>query len=183
MIDNLHDDSPEMIEVVARGVRRLLHAADPALAIEPAAPFDLASEVDALRAAALRLTPGLVAGRQDLLAFLHREPASQGPFDRAIWLETMALASSSATRATDALGAQIYALSAVLRHAMTHNQLVEALRQGRAEWAALGVTPDSIDLSLATPEDRRRHAMRDALGIGFFLEEYHGSSEPEPSEA
>lgn len=75
---NLHDDRPEMIEVVTRGVRRLAYVVDPGVTLEPTEPFDLAQEIEALRAVALKLTPDLATGKHSLLTFLHREPAGDG---------------------------------------------------------------------------------------------------------
>ncbi|CAN5206353.1 hypothetical protein BH10PSE1_BH10PSE1_23340 [soil metagenome] len=166
-----------------RGVRRLAHAVDGRYEIEPAAPFNLSAQVDSLRALALTLTSDLRLAENSLLTFLHHQPDNPGPFDKGIWLEVLALAWSSATRATDDLGAQAYALATVMKHALTHNELVAALTQAEADWVALGVSRDTIDLRLTTVEDRRRHAMTDTLGLRFFLEEYHGSSEFEPEGA
>ncbi|CAN5132748.1 hypothetical protein BH09PSE1_BH09PSE1_12400 [soil metagenome] len=178
---NNADSQPEMVEVVSRAARRLAHAIDPTFAIEPTEPFDLTAEVDAIRELAVTVTPGL-GDEKSLLMFLHREPDGDGPFDREIWLELMAVVRPKA-RATDNAAAMAYALFTALKHAMTQSQLVTALRQARGDWVTSGASTDGVDLNLSTVRDRRFQAISHARGVGFFLEEYHGDTEFEPDPA
>jgi hypothetical protein len=174
--------APWEVEVELREARRLLHAVDPAFALDPVAPFDLAREVAAVRRAALPLArKGRPWAGNEWLTFLHCEPASDDYFDVAQWMELMALMDEDAALpATDDLDAQAYALSTLISHAIQPDQMFEALWAAKAytethrRWSAAEGAP------IPPAEGRKALAARNVLTVMLrHLEDYYAGPDDE----
>lgn len=168
--EDQHDDRPEMVEVIVRATRWMAHAADEDFPIETSEPFDLAREVAELRSAVLPHTGEATTGARSLFVLLHGEPVKEGPFDAAIWKETMALGRSEPTPATNNLKAQAYALKSVLLHVLDKKQLRTV-----AALAGSGMLRNrvDVDLELVTLADRKLQAKTIAASeTSIFYDEY-----------